>query len=513
MKYNYVTRDGKELKIGIYTAYFESLDPRFISYQKKVFDKFGVEINQILVEPNLLNRGFNSHGTLLTELSRNEDVDYLMFFDADAIPLKSNFIDIILDRIHGKRAIIGIEQRTNHVKDSIPYAGPACFAISKETYNELGQPAYNETPRSDVAEELTHIGREKGFEINVFKFSRCEVPLWELGDGRKFGTASTYEDLMFHNFESRNSEKVEYFIGKCKEVLEESDLHIAIHVMPYEIDQLEQLLLKLKTSSNYLSYSDKVVVDVLLNLNLVDWESSSLPKSFFINKFNQLEQLTKTWAITKFEINEDGTIQGCVSHRRKTYSSSNSEAVLILDTDVVFSETLLAHLIHSTKVLKEHSDYYILTPQITPMWDNSWDSLVNDSFKNDGINFRERDPYKYAKLLGDVSIKPISNFKFGGGWATLISNSLVKKIEIPQSLGHYGLEDTYLMYCSEMLKQNGIDVTQYVLENEVIVEDNLFRYNPYKEYLVIINKQEEFKKIAHENFPNELKKFEDSLKR
>jgi hypothetical protein len=513
MKYNYVTRDGKELKIGIYTAYFESLDPRFISYQKKVFDKFGVEINQILVEPNLLNRGFNSHGTLLTELSRNEDVDYLMFFDADAIPLKSNFIDIILDRIHGKRAIIGIEQRTNHVKDSIPYAGPACFAISKETYNELGQPAYNETPRSDVAEELTHIGREKGFEINVFKFSRCEVPLWELGDGRKFGTASTYEDLMFHNFESRNSEKVEYFIGKCKEVLEESDLHIAIHVMPYEIDQLEQLLLKLKTSSNYLSYSDKVVVDVLLNLNLVDWESSSLPKSFFINKFNQLEQLTKTWAITKFEINEDGTIQGCVSHRRKTYSSSNSEAVLILDTDVVFSETLLAHLIHSTKVLKEHSDYYILTPQITPMWDNSWDSLVNDSFKNDGINFRERDPYKYAKLLGDVSIKPTSNFKFGGGWATLISNSLVKKIEIPQSLGHYGLEDTYLMYCSEMLKQNGIDVTQYVLENEVIVEDNLFRYNPYKEYLVIINKQEEFKKIAHENFPNELKKFEDSLKR
>lgn len=511
MKYNYLVRDGKELKIGVYTAYFASLDPRFISYQKKVFDKFNVEINQILVEPNLLNRGFNSHGTLLTELSRNEDVDYLVFFDADAIPLKSNFLDIMIDRIHGKKAIIGIEQRTNHVKDSIPYAGPACFAISKDTYNALGQPAYNETSRSDVAEELTHISREKGFEVNVFKFSKCEVPLWEFGDGRKFGTASTYEDLMFHNFESRNSEKVEYFIGKCKEVLGENDLHIVLHVMPYEIDQLEQLLLKLKVSSNYLSYSDRVIVDVVLNLNLVDWENSSLPKSFFINKFSQLEQLTKTWAQTNFEINEDGTIQGCVSQRRKAYSQSNAEAILVLDTDVIFSDTLLAHLIQSTKAIKDHSDYYILTPQITPMWDNSWDDLVNDSFKNDGINFRERDPYKYAQLLGDVSLKPINNFKFGGGWATLLSNSLVKKLPLPESLGHYGLEDTYLMYCSEMLKQKGAAISQYVLENEVIVEDNLFRYNPYKEHLIIINKQEEFKKLAQKSFQDELNKFGNSL--
>ena len=30
MNYNYLIRDGKELKIGIYAAYFDSLDPRFI---------------------------------------------------------------------------------------------------------------------------------------------------------------------------------------------------------------------------------------------------------------------------------------------------------------------------------------------------------------------------------------------------------------------------------------------------------------------------------------------------
>jgi len=287
---------------------------------------------------------------------------------------------------------------------------------------------------------------------------------------------------------------------------------IVIHLLPQEIDWFEGQIKQLKRGSYYLEDDDNVIIDVTLNLNLVKWKKSKLPKQFFIDKFNQLEKLTKTWAITKFEINEDGTIQGCVSHRRKSYSSSNSEAILVLDTDIIFSETLLAHLVQSAKILKEHTDYFILTPQITPMWDNSWDSLVNDLYKNDEINFKERDPYKYAQFLGDVSLKPINNFKFSGGWATLISTSLIKRIKIPQSLGHYGLEDTYLMYCSEMLKQNRDNVTQYVLENEVIVEDNLFRFNPYKNYLKIIDRREEFKKIAQENFQNELIKFGNSLK-
>ena len=49
------------------------------------------------------------------------------------------------------------------------------------------------------------------------------------------------------------------------------------------------------------------------------------------------------------------------------------------------------------------------------------------------------------------------------------------------------------------------------IENEVIVEDHLFRFNPYKDYLTIINKQEEFKKIAHENFQKEIIKFGNTI--
>jgi hypothetical protein len=288
-------------------------------------------------------------------------------------------------------------------------------------------------------------------------------------------------------------------------------IQIVIHTLPHEIDRLEEILIRLKYNSVYLD-NKNVLVDVLLNTNLIDWNLSSIPKSFFINKFKQLEQLTKTWADTKFEVNEDGSVQGCVSHRRKAFNETKAEALLILDTDIYFSETLLYYIINAVKTLNVENPYYILTPQTTPMWDNSWDLIVNDKYKNDGIHFQNRDPYKYIQQLGEIVIKPIHGFKFGGGWATVISTPLAKTIGIPESLGHYGLEDTYIMLCSQMLQNSGHVVMQYVIENEIIVEDHLFRFNPYKEYLYVINKQDEFKKIAHDNFQKELIKFGNTLK-
>jgi hypothetical protein len=289
-------------------------------------------------------------------------------------------------------------------------------------------------------------------------------------------------------------------------------IQIVIHTLPHEIDQLEQLLIRLKYNASHLTNGEQILVDVVLNCNLVEWNTSTLPKSFFINKFNQLEQLTKTWAETQFEVNEDGTIQGCVSHRRKSINETKSDALLILDTDIFFSNTLLYNIYNAVELLNNENPFFILTPQTTPMWDNSWDPIVSDKFKNDGIHFQSRDPYNFIQNISeDVGIKPIEGFKFGGGWATVISTKLAKNIGIPESLGHYGLEDTFIMYCSNLMYNKGLGVLQYVLENEVIVEDHLFRFNPYKDYLTVINKQEEFKKIANFYFKEELIKFGNSL--
>ena len=58
------------------------------------------------------------------------------------------------------------------------------------------------------------------------------------------------------------------------------------------------------------------------------------------------------------------------------------------------------------------------------------------------------------------------------------------------------------------MRQKGINVNQFILENEIIVEDHLFRFNPYKDYLSIIDKREEFRQVAYINFQNEINKFE-----
>jgi hypothetical protein len=504
MEYNYLVKDGKTLKIGVYTTYFPNLDPRFIKYQKKVFDKFGIKINQIENQPNLLGRGYNSHGTFLTETSKNEDVDYLIFFDADALPLHPDFLQIVIDRTYGKQVILGIEQRTNHIPNSIPYAGPACFVISKETYNALGQPHYNETDRSDVAEELTHIAREKGIEVDMFKFEKCEIPLWDLSEGRKFGTASSYEGLAFHNFESRNSEKIEFFVNKCKEILGEYDLHIIMHILPQEIDQLEQTLVSLKRSSRYIN--NRILVEVALNCNLTKF--IILPKEFFTNKLSQLEQLTKSWADTNFIVSENEEILGCVDQRRLAFKNSNASSILILDVDMIFSDSLLYHIINSAILIQNHNFYYIITPQLTRLWDESWDELVNEQSLSQPLGeFQNRDPYNTSGCMGEVGLKPVNNFKFGGGWFTLISNSLAKLIPIPDSLGAYGLEDTYVMTCANACKQKGMDIQQYVITNEVVVEDAKYRSNPYKNYVEMIDRREEFKKAAHTNYPKEIEKF------
>lgn len=287
-------------------------------------------------------------------------------------------------------------------------------------------------------------------------------------------------------------------------------IQILIHVLPQEIDQLEQQLICLKHSCNWGVEKNDILIDCVLNINLVNWEQSKFPKKYFIDKFNNLELFSKSFSQTQFEINEDGSIQGCVSHRRKSIRESTSEHILMLDTNVITSQTLLINLINTVKLLKDKDQNYIITPQITPMWDHSWDVIVNENYINDGITYRERDPYKCSLCFGNISIEQIDGFKFGGGWATCINTKLAKFIDIPDSLGHYGLEDTYIMSCAQLMKKKGLQVQQYVLKNEIIVKNSQYIINPYQNYLLIIDKKDEFRETAHKYFEQEIKLFWES---
>jgi len=282
---------------------------------------------------------------------------------------------------------------------------------------------------------------------------------------------------------------------------------IVIHVLPQEIDWFEWQIKQLKQGSYYLENDDQVIIDVTLNLNLVNWKQSKLPKQLFIDKFLQIEKLCD-WCETQFIIDEENKCLGCDDKRREAIRSTQADNILYLDSDVLFKPELLKYMMDSAKVIP--NEYYLISPQIIKLWDDSWDCLVHQDYLNSppSQEYKNADPYSVILSQSqEISIKPINRFKFGGGWFNLLSTKLLKLTDMPDSFGPYGVDDTYVMLCCNVMKQKGYDVQQYVLEGMIIAENLKYRWNPYNSLLSLINRQDEFRKQAERNLNKEVKNF------
>jgi hypothetical protein len=289
---------------------------------------------------------------------------------------------------------------------------------------------------------------------------------------------------------------------------------IIIHIFPQEIDQLEQTLISLKKSSKYFNDDQKFLVEVVLNFNFTKWNESKIDKEFFINKLSNLEDLTKSWAQTDFWVSEKNESLGCTDPRRICSTKYKADAFIWLDVDIVFSDTLLYHMVEGFNLLKDKEPYLIITPEITRLWDNTWDVITNMNRFNEEANhenYFNRDPYLTTGLLDEVTLEKINTFKFGGGWFTLLSSKLLEKVIIPDKMGPYYMDDTFIMYCCIEGKNKGFEASQYTVSNEIIIENNKFRYNPYKDYLSNISKRDEYIRIAQENFNQSILDFINTL--
>ena len=285
---------------------------------------------------------------------------------------------------------------------------------------------------------------------------------------------------------------------------------IVIHLLPHEIDWFEWQSKQFKLGSYYIS--DTVIIDVTLNLNLMDWSKSQLPKQFFIDKFNQIETLWD-WAQPQFTIDEENKCLGCDDKRRESIRSTTADNILYLDSDLLFKPELLSYMIESAKLVEQ--EYYIISPQTVRMWDESWDVITNQQYLSTPANmetYYANDPFEIIMHEhSDVNLKPINQFKFGGGWFNLLSTKLLKLTDIPDSFGPYGIDDLYVMICCDILKQKGHDIQQYVLENTAVIENFKYRWNPYKNYLYLINRQDEFRYQAESNLNLEIQNFTNRI--
>ena len=292
---------------------------------------------------------------------------------------------------------------------------------------------------------------------------------------------------------------------------------ITIFALPQELEDLALTLYNLKRNSIYLdnSVSYKIDITMCLSDELTNWPETKLPKEYIQERTTELATKFLDWC--EWELNWGEDILGCVSQRRYSLNyHPDADFFIWLDCDFIFKDTTLSYMTQAYQTIKESNiDLFVLTPQFVKQWDNTWDVLVNKAFLNHPIDYElVADVYKDTLPdIGEIEVKPIPTFKFAGGWFTLITKDLLSKTGVPESLGHYGLEDTFVIECCNILRNQGIEVFQFILENHIIGESYTHRPNEtIKKYISNISKKEEFTKIAHTNFPIELNKFYENIK-
>jgi hypothetical protein len=292
---------------------------------------------------------------------------------------------------------------------------------------------------------------------------------------------------------------------------------ITIFALPQELEDLALTLYNLKRNSIYLDPTVNYQIDITMCLSdeLTNWPETKLPKEYIQERTTELATKFLDWCEWGLNWGED--ILGCVSQRRYSLNHHpDADFFIWLDCDFIFKDTTLSYMTQAYQTIKESNiDLFVLTPQFVKQWDNTWDVLVNKAFLNHPIDYElVADVYKDTLPdIGEIEVKPIPTFKFAGGWFTLITKDLLSKTGVPESLGHYGLEDTFVIECCNILRNQGIEVFQFILENHIIGESYTHRPNEtIKKYISNISKKEEFTKIAHTNFPIELNKFYENIK-
>ena len=292
---------------------------------------------------------------------------------------------------------------------------------------------------------------------------------------------------------------------------------ITIFALPQELEDLALTLYNLKRNSIYLNPNHQYKIDITMCLSdeLTNWPETKLPKEYIQERTTELVTKFLDWC--EWELLWGGEILGCVSQRRHSLNRhQDADFFIWLDCDFVFKDTTLSYMTQAYQTIKESNiNSFILTSQFVKQWDNTWDVLVNENFLSHPIDYELiADVYKDTLPdAGDIEIQSIPTFKFAGGWFTLISKELLSKIGVPESLGHYGLEDTFVTECCKILKNQGKDIYQFILKNHIIGESYTHRPNEtIKKFISSISKKDEFTKIAHTNFPIELNKFYENTK-
>ena len=243
--------------------------------------------------------------------------------------------------------------------------------------------------------------------------------------------------------------------------------------MPWELDYALLTFTQLKKSKYYLDNKDTIEIHPVLNLSsyLVDWDKSQLPKQLLIDRFNQYLKLLKDYKVTA-EIHEGDYLYGHLDHQRETISSEVDFYISICP-DMYFSEHLLPLLISSSKQVD--TKYFLITPEIYKMWDNTWDEITNYDYLN--VPYDEWDKGDIFDIRANtkssnknVTLETTTRSKWAG-WFDLYNKEMYENLVPIQEDWHgYGPWDWFSLMLTEYAKEKGVDFKQYILRGQTIFE-------------------------------------------
>lgn len=251
-------------------------------------------------------------------------------------------------------------------------------------------------------------------------------------------------------------------------------IKITYHIMPWEIDYALLTFTQLKKAKYYLPQDVTIHIDSVLNVSpyLIDWETSKLPKEFFIQKYNQLMPLLKDYTHIP-KIYEGDELYGHLDLQREAISSEFDYYISICP-DMYFNEHLLSYLVQAAQAVS--NKYFVITPQICRMWDESWEVLTHSKFAvgphygwEKTTDIFDVDNYLHNNSE-EVTITPIQQEKWAG-WFDLYSKDFYEDlVRIPDEWRGYGGWDTYGLYISKYAKHVGLDFQQYRLDEQIVFE-------------------------------------------
>jgi hypothetical protein len=290
---------------------------------------------------------------------------------------------------------------------------------------------------------------------------------------------------------------------------------ITTFIMPNEIDDLERILGDLNKASKFVKGENyELYLALSVDDYLVNWNESKLDKQYFIDRFNSLKPLTNWVSKATFNIRED--IMGCTSLRRIAHKECTDATHFIwLDTDICFDERVLYYIEAGIDRIAETDDLkkYVISPECVKIWDTTWDCLVNEKFLNKEVGYcKINNPFVDSGEVGEISLETVLNnvpnqprMKFGGGWFNCLSKELLDRVPLPESMGHYGPDDTFIMWASEKLNINGEQLYQFKLKNYIVCENYIYRDRTHYDKLIKrIDRKEEFRNQANTSFSIEI---------